>query len=309
MQKNTFEKNKKSTSKSYSNLEELSKKNILGVGVTDDTKENILEYILNSLEEKGKSYYIVTPNPEIIVAANKNKDFKNVLNNAKLALNDGVGVGLAASLMGNPLKERFTGVELVEKLCEESNDWPITVGFLGAGPNVAEKAAKCLKQKYPKLQVVFAQQEWDEVNAQRGFPQFSETLTSSSQKDAVLLSEIRHQKVSEKKNRPSSNFSSPQIEKASLRSKIDILFVAFGAPKQEFWMHEHLGKIPVKVMVGVGGALDQIVDPSLRSPQAMQAIGLGWLYRLIRQPWRIKRQMALVEFVGMVLREVISKRR
>lgn len=254
MQKNTFEKNKKSISKSYSNSEELPKKNILGVGVTDDSKENILKYIVTSLQKKEKTYYIVTPNPEIIVAASKNNDFKNVLNSAKLALNDGVGVGLAARMMGIPLHGRFTGVELVEKLCEKSNDWPITVGFLGAGPNVAEKAAQCLKEKYPKLQVVFAREEWD----------------------------------------------------GDTSVKIDILFVAFGAPKQEFWMHEHVGKIPVKVMVGVGGALDQIVDPSLRPPKGMQAVGLGWLYRLIRQPWRWKRQLALIEFMGMILKEKIS---
>ena len=255
MQNNNFRKKEKRGNESYSNTEELLKKNILGVGVTSASKENILEYIINSLSKKGKPYYIVTPNPEIIVLSHKNKDFQQVLNNAKLALNDGVGVSIAAQIMGKPLKQRFSGVELMERLCEKGNDWPITVGFLGGGPKVAEMAAECLKQQYPGLKVVFAQQEWDE-----------------------------------------------DVQ------KMDILFVAFGAPKQEFWMAEHVGKIPVKVMVGVGGAFDQIVNPSLRPPRMVQNVGLGWLYRLVRQPWRIKRQLALIEFIGMVIKHVISKR-
>ncbi|MBI2022959.1 WecB/TagA/CpsF family glycosyltransferase, partial [Candidatus Giovannonibacteria bacterium] len=84
---------------------------------------------------------------------------------------------------------------------------------------------------------------------------------------------------------------------------IDILFVAFGFPKQEEWMHEHLGKIPVRVMVGVGGAFDYISGRVPRAPAWVQKLGFEWLFRLVVQPWRIKRQLALLRFAFLVLRE------
>ena len=94
----------------------LDKKTILGVGITNATKEEILEYITKSLKDHHKKYFIVTPNPEFLVLANKNPDFKNILNQAELALADGVGVTLAGKILGKSLKERITGVELLESL-------------------------------------------------------------------------------------------------------------------------------------------------------------------------------------------------
>lgn len=280
MQKIHNSTNKEKIGESYSKVPDLVKKTILGVGVTDDTKENILKYIVNSVKNSAKPYYVVTPNPEMIVLASKNSDFQRILNNAKIATNDGVGVSLAARIMDKPLKGRLTGVELVEKLCEKVNDWPITVGFLGAGPKIAEMASECLKRQYPNLMVTFVGQEW----GKEGF-------------DLARKYQVSSIKYQEKKN--------PKILNTKYvihTTKVDILFVAFGAPKQEFWMAEHVGKIPATVLIGVGGAFDQIVHSSLRPPQLVQNIGLGWLYRLIRQPWRLRRQLALVKFIGMVIR-------
>lgn len=277
-----------SKNKTYSKYMELPKKTILGVGVTDASINSILEYIFNSFKKSTKPYYIVTPNPEIIVLANKNNDFKNVLNNAKLALHDGVGVGIAAHFVGKSLQERFNGVELVEKVCEKSNDWPITVGFLGAGPKVAERAVECLKGLYPNLRVVFVAQEW----RKEGFDL------------ARKYQAVGNMYYAEKPRIHNTKY----VQHNTDVDKIDILFVAFGAPKQEMWMAEHIGKIPVTVMAGVGGAFDQLVNPSLRPPRLVQKIGLGWLYRLVRQPWRIKRQLSLVEFVWLVTKERFNKK-
>src|SRR5579872_846699 len=284
MQKTSIRKNNKNFKESYSDLEGLVKRNILGVGVTDDTKENILEFIHQSIKKPSKPYYIVTPNPEMIVLANKNSSFRQVLNNAKIALNDGVGVSLAAGFMGKSLKERFTGVQLVENLCEKSNDWPITVGFLGGGPNVAEKAVECLLAKNPNLKIAFVGQEWgnDGFDLARKYKGVSIKYKGKNQKSLNTLY-------------------------SSLNTGIDVLFIALGAPKQEFWMAEHVGKIPVKVMVGVGGAFDYLSGVVVRAPLLVRRFGFEWLFRLIRQPWRWKRQLALLEFVGMVFFSVISK--
>lgn len=86
-------------------------------------------------------------------------------------------------------------------------------------------------------------------------------------------------------------------------SAVDILFVALGSPKQERWIYEHLNELPVKVVMGVGGAFDMISGRTKRAPEFLQNIGLEWLWRLILQPWRIKRQVKLLRFVWLVLKE------
>ena len=88
--------------------------------------------------------------------------------------------------------------------------------------------------------------------------------------------------------------------------KSDILFVAFGSPKQEKWIYEHMNEIDSRVFIGVGGAFDFISGKVMRAPVFIRSLGFEWLFRLIIQPWRIKRQFALVKFVLQVLREKLK---
>ena len=90
--------------------------------------------------------------------------------------------------------------------------------------------------------------------------------------------------------------------KKALKSTIDILFVAFGHPKQEIWIYENLPKIPVKVAMGVGGAFDYISGKVHRAPGWIRSLGLEWLFRLILQPWRAKRQLALIKYIYLLTR-------
>lgn len=94
--------------------------------------------------------------------------------------------------------------------------------------------------------------------------------------------------------------SEPNIGQIN-RIKPDLLFVALGHGKQEKWLAKNLPRLQVRLAMGVGGALDQIAKPWLRAPIFVRSVGLEWLYRLIVQPWRIKRQMALLEFAWKVL--------
>ncbi len=279
----------------------IDKKNILGVGITNATKEEILEYIIKSLENFKKKYFVVTPNPEFLVLANKNKDFKDILNRAKLASNDAIGLVIAGKILGKSLKSRLTGVDLVKSLCEVVAEKPITVGFLGGRGSVAEKTAECLQKNYPGLKVSFAQEEWPKYLKARQ-PRVSDDARLQNFENKSLnsasLSKIRLQ--SEAK----PNFNSSE---SGLPRSIDILFVAFGAPKQEFWISENLDKIPVKIAIGVGGAFDYISGNVKRAPVWMQNIGLEWLYRLIAQPWRIKRQLSLLKFIWLVFKEKVNK--
>lgn len=225
---------------------------LLGVGLTDATEREVLEFIITGLQKQEEKYYIVTPNPELLVIASKDLNYQNVLNGAKLALPDGIGVMMGAQLLGARLKERIHGVDLVQSLCREVSNQPITVGFLGAGPSVAEATAECLIKKYPDLKVGMVAQEWSE-----------------SLKD----------------------------------KKIDILFVAFGSPKQEIWIEDNLLIIPARVIIGVGGSFDFISGKVPRAPKFLRGIGLEWLFRLVIQPWRFKRQLSLVRFIFLILKE------
>lgn len=81
----------------------------------------------------------------------------------------------------------------------------------------------------------------------------------------------------------------------------DILFVALGAPRQEKWMYEHKSELHVKVAMGVGGSVDIWAGTAKRAPVLFQRLGLEWLYRLIKEPWRYKRMLALPKFIIKIL--------
>ena len=89
-------------------------------------------------------------------------------------------------------------------------------------------------------------------------------------------------------------------------SGADILFVAFGAPNQDKWIARNLPRLQVSMAMGVGGSFDFIAGIVQRAPAWMQERGLEWLYRLLKQPWRLKRMLRLPRFVIAVLRQ--SKR-
>lgn len=228
---------------------------LFGVGLSNANEDEVLEFIIRGLENSTEKYYVVTPNPEILVIANKDNNYKKVLNNAKLALPDGIGVVLAGKLLGKRIEQRITGVDLMENLCKEVSKRPITVGFLGAGPNVAVRTSECLQKKYPGLKVGLISQDWSE----------------------------------DLKNK-----------------KVDILFVAFGSPKQEIWISENLENLPARVAIGVGGAFDFISGKVPRAPEFLRKSGFEWLFRLALQPWRIKRQVSLLKFVFLVFKEKLK---
>jgi N-acetylglucosaminyldiphosphoundecaprenol N-acetyl-beta-D-mannosaminyltransferase len=83
----------------------------------------------------------------------------------------------------------------------------------------------------------------------------------------------------------------------------DILFVAYGAPRQDLWIARHRDEIGVPVMMGVGGAFDHIAGVRRRAPPWVQRLNLEWLFRLLTQPWRWRRQLALLRFVWAVWTE------
>ena len=238
------------------------KKEVLGVMLTDSTLAKISEYIIDFASMKVKSsgkgenkLFVVTPNPEMVVYANSHKNVLNILNEADIAICDGVGLSTAAHFLGSPIK-RITGVDLLLKLCSKASKQGLSIGLLGGSPGVAELVAECLREKYEILDITFTGSDWDV----KKFP-----------KDGV-----------------------------------DLLFVAYGFPKQEIWISENLTHLPVKMAMGVGGAFDYISGGVRRAPFFIRAIGLEWAFRLINQPWRIKRQIKLVSFTWLVVKSLFG---
>ncbi len=257
----------------------LHKKKILGVGITADSKNKILEYVLQIVWGGDQKLFIATPNPEILVYAQKHLAYKDKLNSADIALPDGVGLMFASRLMRKGIHERIPGVDFIEELCKAARKKPLSIGLLGGRGGVAELAAECLKQKYPWIKVVFVGEEW---------------LGDSGFK----IKDLRFKK--REILNPKSYFLNPP--------QIDILFVAYGFPKQEEWIYENLEKLPVKAAMGVGGAFDYLSGKVHRAPGVFRAMGLEWLFRLMTQPWRIKRQLALVEFLILIGKEMVIGR-
>lgn len=91
--------------------------------------------------------------------------------------------------------------------------------------------------------------------------------------------------------------------------KPDIVFVALGAPRQEFWIDDNRDKLRVPLVIGVGGCFDVISGNIKRAPVFFQRAGLEWLWRLIKEPWRFKRMMSLPKFLLLVKREARAKRK
>lgn len=236
------------------------KKNVLGVKIDDISVDQAVKAVEDWLHKLGK-HYIVTPNPEIVVMAQKDLELKKIINNADLAIPDGAGLKLSGDIVNTT-----PGIDLMESLIKLAADLGFAVGFLGGRGEVAKETAERLRKKYPKLTVRYAL-EGPVIPAKAGI---------YTNKDLWIPDQVRDDKV-------------------------DILFVAFGPPKQEKWIAKNLDKLNVKVAMGVGGAFDYLSGRIPRAPKLMRSLNLEWLFRLIIQPWRIKRQINLLKFLLLVM--------
>ena len=95
----------------------------------------------------------------------------------------------------------------------------------------------------------------------------------------------------------------PAIYRYLLATRPHILFVAYGHPRQDHWINEHLDELPAAVAMGVGGAFDFVAEITQRAPAWMQRAGIEWLHRLLHEPWRWRRMLKLPLFAGLVIRE------
>lgn len=255
---------------------------ILNVKVDNISFSETIDKIQEFIKSK-KPHQICTVNPEFIIAAQKNKEFMTVLNNADLCVPDGTGLIWASKYLSKKssvvsrqslvIKERVTGVDLVWKIADLAEKNGYTMYLLGAGPAVAEQTAITLRTKFPDLKI---------VGVSEGIPQLESSRTS-----VLDLNGFEKKLVTD-------------IGKL----KPDILLVAYGAPKQDIFIAKYKKELNISVMMGVGGSFDYISARVPRAPIWMQKIGLEWLYRLFVEPKRFNRIItATIRFPLAIMRD------
>lgn len=275
---------------------------ILGVKVDDVSLDQAIAQVESWLKEGGK-HYIVTPNPEIIIAANSDETFKEVLNKADLSIPDSPRLNWAVNVFNSKGLSRFsawvlflfpqllaskalpttTGTDLTDRLIGLSIEKGFTIGFLGGYKNIAVKLSERLLTKHPTLKIAISSGNIKvDTKGQGAFEPFYTEKTQS--KD--IISDIGVNSAQELQNK--------------LSQKIDILLVGFGHVKQEKWIFNNLPKLNTKVMIGVGGALDYLSGEIPRAPIWLRSLGLEWFFRLLTQPSRITRSSALIKFIFLV---------
>lgn len=229
---------------------------ILGVGFSSTSIEGVIKYVDSSLKKKSK-FFISTPNPEIAVESYKNRQLSVALASSDIAIPDGIGISIVSSLLYGKSIKRIQGRVLFRSLLEYANDHSLKVYFLGASQKVNTKLRKKIFVNYPNII----------IDGDAG-PKLS--LEASPVSDFYTKSHIV--------TLNSINKFSP-----------DLLFVAFGAPKQEIWTFKHINRLNVGGVMVVGGTFDYFVGHAREPFSIISSLGLEWLWRLAQQPKRIYR--------------------
>lgn len=259
---------------------------VLGVKVDAVSAPEAVVTVREGIDE-GKRQQVVTVNNEMIMRAQHDLRFKEIINAAALRVPDSAGVVWAAKYLHQPLRGPFKGVrvysqaflnlvwllvwpsrvrttiketvpgsDLVVDLAGMCEEFGYRLFLLGAADGVAEQAGRELRDRFPSLRI---------VGATPGEP-------------------------GEKHD--------PAMRKAIKESGAQVVLVAYGAPKQERWIARNLPKLPKPMLaVGVGGSFDYLagqtsVDggrPAKTPPAFIRRRGLEWLWRFITQPSRFRR--------------------
>jgi len=224
---------------------------ILSVRIDSLTRSQALEKI-KEFWHGNESKMVFTPNPEMLVDAQTDRYFQEVLNKGDLNVCDGKGIELVA-----PERiERIPGVDFMLDICRLAETENKSVYLLGGrDEEILKICRQNLLQKFPNLKI---------VGATCG-PKIGKPFEVESEQNEKVIDDI--------------------IDVAP-----DILFVAFGHGKQEKWIYGFVPELPsIKIAMGVGGSFDFIAGKAKRAPEFLRRVGLEWLWRLIREPRRVKR--------------------
>ena len=221
-------------------------------------KNELLKQLYKKINNKEKTF-LVTANPEIVMYANKDAGYKDIVQGADYLIADGYGIILASKLLGKPLPERIPGFEIMTTLLEEGNRQGWSVYFFGAKEEVVSKAVTTVTERYENLTIAGYHNGYFDWN------------------DTYVQEEIK-------------------------ATEPDLIFVALGFPKQEQWISSNINHFNKGIFIGIGGSFDVLAGAVKRAPLIWQKLNLEWLYRLIKQPSRWRRMLALPHFILKVMK-------
>jgi N-acetylglucosaminyldiphosphoundecaprenol N-acetyl-beta-D-mannosaminyltransferase len=231
--------------------------------------DEMLETIVRSARTREPKY-VVTPNAQHVVLLAKDRYLQAIYSDAAFVLPDGVSLLLAARILGQKITHRVSGVDMFEALCRRAAREGLRVFLLGGRPGSAEKAAAKLSAENPGLIVSGT------CCPPLGFE------NDPGQRDKI---------------------------EARIRSaRPHLLFVALGAPKQEYWIYEHARNLGVPVAMGVGGSFEMVGGVVPRAPMWLRRLGAEWVYRLLREPSRMWKRYLIgnFQFASIVLRQRLN---
>lgn len=223
---------------------------LFGVPFHNVTFEEAIQWTVDRVRS-GKPGFIATANLDFLVLAQKDAGLRDVLREADLVIADGFPPVSLAPFYGPPLKGRVTGSDITPMLAARAEKEGISIYGLGAAEGVAAKAMEVLKKRHPDLKVAGA---WSPPYAP--------------------LEQMDHDEILRR------------LDEAGP----DILFTAFGAPKQDKFNHMHVKTWKVPVAIGIGGTLDFIAGAQHRAPVWLQKIHCEWLWRWGTNPKRFTRR-------------------
>lgn len=232
-----------------------------------------LEQTLDHLEKVMVARYpsyVVTANLNYAMLCASNPRLAAFTQKSALTLCDGMPALWRSKLNVTKLPERVAGADLIYRLTERCAQKSLRVYFYGASEGIAEKAAATLKKLYPNLIVAGVQ-----------CPPFR----------ACSSEEIRGQIARIKQAKP------------------DLLLVALGQPKGEYWIEDHLEELAVPLIIQLGASFDFVAGNSTRAPRYLQMLGLEWLHRTFKDPVRLApRYFSNLMFLAKAIRrELIEK--
>ena len=233
---------------------------LLGIKIDNLSKEETLEKVKRFLGGK-KFCQVATVNPEFILLAQEDKEFKKILNSCDLNVADGFGIKLAFWKSGKNLKSRIAGIDLMLEILKiaSQNNYNIFLAANKNGLSDWKETRAAILAIYPNLKINGADL----------------SLCEKNNNEASYPPAGRAGKL-------------PRLPGGRQATSYKILFCNFGAPHQEKFINS-IKNDNIKLAMGVGGSFDFITGKIRRAPLWIRNIGLEWLWRLILQPKRFKR--------------------
>lgn len=240
----------------------------------------MLAFLYSRLNNKNDLLTIATPNPEQVVLTQQDPSFATTLRQFNLLLPDGQGLVWASKLLASKQVSQQANNQTSQTLSER----------IAGREVVAALLAMAQQQHLPTL-VVGGRGYHGQVIAGSQLPSHTPyPVVATDGYQQVAMPSLQEEK---------------ELEHLITQLKPAIVFVALGAPYQENWVVQHhslLKAAGVRVAMVVGGSFDYLLGMAPRAPQVISQLGLEWLFRLITQPWRWRRQLSLLTFIGMTLR-------